>query len=51
MNRAGRGHRAAPVGRVVLVARAQMDLDDRALAVGCHVNFGVPPSPGDADGP
>ena len=47
--RAERGHRAAPVGRVVLVARAQMDLDDRALAVGCHVNFGVPPSPGDAD--
>ena len=49
--RAGRGHRAAPVGRVVLVARAQMDLDDRALAVGYHTDFGVPPSPGDADGP
>ena len=49
--RAERGHRAAPVGRVVLVARAHMDLDDRALAVGRHVNLGVPPSPGDADGP
>ena len=49
--RAGRGHRAAPVGRVVLVARAQMDLDERAPAVGYHTDFGVPPSPGDADGP
>ena len=49
--RAERGHRAAPVGRVALVARARMDFDDRALAVGYHVNFGVPPSPGDADGP
>ena len=49
--RAERGHGAAPVGRVVPVARAQMDLDDRALAVGYHMNLGVPPSPGDADGP
>ena len=49
--RAERGHRAVPAGRVVLVARAQMDLDDRALAVGYHADFGVPPSPGDADGP
>lgn len=49
--RAERGHRAAPVGRVVLVARAQMDLDERALAVGYHADFGVPPSLGDADGP
>ena len=32
--RAERGHRAALVGRVVLVAQAQMDLDDRAPAVG-----------------
>ena len=49
--RAERGHRAAPVGRVVLVARARMDLDERAPAVGYHADFGVPPSPGDADGP
>lgn len=41
----------APMDRVALVARAQTDLDDRAPAVGCHVNFGIPPSPGDADGP
>ena len=47
--RAERGHRAAPVGRVVLVARAHMDPDERAPAVGYHVDFGVPPSPGDAD--
>ena len=40
-----------PMDRVALVARAQTDLDDRAPAVGCHVNFGIPPSPGDADGP
>ena len=46
--RAGRGHRAAPVGRVVLVARARMDLDERAPAVGRHADFGVPPSPEDA---
>ena len=39
------------MGRVVLVARAQMDPDERALAVGYHADFGVPPSPGDADGP
>ena len=31
--------------------RAQMDPDERALAVGYHADFGVPPSPGDADGP
>ena len=37
------------MGRVVLVARARMDLDERAPAVGCHADFGVPPSPGDAD--
>ena len=49
--RAGRGHRAAPAGRVVLAARAHMDLDERAPAVGYHADFGVPPSPGDADGP
>ena len=48
--RAERGHGAAPVGRVVLVARAQMDFDERRLAVGYHVNFGVPSSPGDPDG-
>lgn len=48
--RAERGHGAAPVGRVVLVARAQMDFDERRLAVGYHVNFGVPASPGYADG-
>lgn len=47
---AERGHGAAPVGRVVLVARAQMDFDERRLAVGYHVNFGVPASPGYADG-
>lgn len=40
--RAGRGHRAAPVGRVVPGAQARMGLDDRASAVGCYVNFGVP---------
>lgn len=40
---------AAPVGRVVLVARARMDLDERAPAVRCHADFGVPPSPEDAD--
>lgn len=39
------------MGRVVLVARAQMDPDERALAVGYHADFGVPPSPGGADGP
>ena len=39
------------MGRVVLVARARMDLDERAPAVGYHTDFGVPPSPGDADGP
>ena len=39
------------MGRVVPVARAQMDLDDRALAVGYHVNFGVPSSLGHPDGP
>ena len=48
--RAGRGHRAAPVGRVVPVARAQMDPDERRLAVGYHADFGVPASPGYADG-
>ena len=48
--RAERGHGAAPVGRVALVARTQMDFDERRLAVGYHVNFGVPPSPGDHDG-
>ena len=48
--RAERGHGAAPVGRVALVARAQMDFDERRLAVGYHVNFGVPASPGDHDG-
>ena len=39
------------MGRVVLVARDQMDLDERALAVGYHADFGVPASPGYADGP
>lgn len=32
------------------VARAQMDFDERRLAVGHRVNFGVPASPGYADG-
>ena len=41
----------APMDRVALVARAQTDLDDRAPVVGWHVNFGIPPSPGDSDGP
>ena len=27
-----------------------MDFDERRLAVGYHVNFGVPASPGDPDG-
>ena len=49
--RAERGHGAAPVGRVVLVARAQVQFDERRLAVGYHVNFGVPSSPGHPDGP
>ena len=51
MNAPGAAMGAAPVGRVVLVARDQMDLDDRALAVGYHADFGVPASPGYADGP
>lgn len=47
--RAKRGHQATPVDHVVLVARAEVNLDERRLAVGYHVNFSVPPSPGDPD--
>ena len=28
-----------------------MDFDERARTIGYHVNFGVPSSPGHADGP
>ena len=51
VNAPGAAMGGAFMGRVVLVARARMDLDERAPAVGCHADFGVPPSPGDADGP